>query len=233
MQAMHKSAAYLVIFVLAATMAACSSTTNTNESATLEQPEAVKNLPPPGEQGHVLFVIDGDTIDVALQNQEYRVRYIGVDTPERDEPFYEEAANANRALVEGQEIILVRDVSETDRYGRLLRYIYLLDGTFINAELISQGYGRVVTFPPDVAETEYLTQLQREARENLRGLWGLSEMQAMPSQCDTCRKNSYDCKDFDTQAAAQACFNICLEQTGEDTHHLDGGGDGIVCESLP
>ncbi len=136
-------------------------------------------------------------------------------------------------LVEGEEIILVQDVSETDRYGRLLRYVYLPDGTFVNAELISQGYGRVVTFPPDVAQTELFTDLQREARENQRGLWGQSEMQALPPGCDTCSKNSYDCKDFDTQAAAQSCYDSCLEITGEDIHHLDGGGDGIVCESLP
>ncbi len=221
---MHKLVTYLVIFVLSAFVAACT-TTISDESNSSTEPE--------GDPARVLFVIDGDTIEVDLQGREYRVRYIGVDTPERDEPFYTEATNANRALVEDQEIILVRDVSETDKYGRLLRYIYLQDGTFVNAELISQGYGRVVTFPPDVADIEFFTQLQREARENQRGLWSLSEMKEMPDQCDTCRKNAYDCKDFDTQSAAQACYNTCITQTGEDIHRLDGGGDGIVCESLP
>lgn len=221
---MHKLVTYLAIFVLSAFVAACT-TTISDEPNSSTQPE--------GDPARVLFVIDGDTIEVDLQGREYRVRYIGVDTPERDEPFYNEATNANRALVEDQEIILVRDVSETDKYGRLLRYIYLPDGTFVNAELISQGYGRVVTFPPDVAESKFFTQLQREARENQRGLWSLSEMKEMPDQCDTCRKNAYDCKDFDTQSAAQACYNTCIIQTGEDIHRLDGGGDGIVCESLP
>lgn len=186
-----------------------------------------------GERARVVQVIDGDTIDVEAQGREYRVRYIGVDTPERDEPFYEEATKANRQMVGDEEIVLVKDVSETDPYGRLLRYVYLDDGTFVNAELIAEGYGRVVTFPPDVAQTDHFVTLQKEARENQRGLWALSEMQALPAGCDTCSKNNYDCKDFNSQAAAQACFDACKEMTGQDVHHLDGGGDGIVCESLP
>lgn len=222
---MHKLATYLFIVLAAASMAACSSA--------LESDNSGGNAAPSGERARVVTVIDGDTIDVESQGQEFRVRYIGVDTPERDEPFYEEATEANRKMVDGEEIILVKDVSETDRYGRLLRYIYLPDGTFVNAELISQGYGRVVTFPPDVAQIELLTDLQQEARENQRGLWGQSEMQGMPPGCDTCSKNSHDCKDFDYQAAAQACHDFCMELAGEDVHHLDGGGDGVVCESLP
>lgn len=233
MPAMYKLATYVVFFLLLAGTAACFPTASSNESSSIMQSETAAEPPPSGEHVRVRFVIDGDTIEVAAQGQEYRVRYIGVDTPERDEPFYNEATNANRSLVENQEIIMVRDVSETDKYGRLLRYIYLADGTFVNAELISQGYGRVVTFPPDVAKTESLTKLQREAREAQRGLWGLSEMKAMPEQCDTCGKNAYDCKDFETQIVAQACFEICMEQTGQDIHHLDGGGDGVACESLP
>jgi endonuclease YncB( thermonuclease family) len=230
---MCKLASYLFIFALAAGICGCFPATSTHEPTLLEQPAIDLELLHSGQKAQVLFVIDGDTIEVDLHGKEYRVRYIGVDSPERDEPFYKEAAGANRALVEDQEIILVRDVSETDRFGRLLRYIYLPDGTFVNAELILQGYGRIVTFPPDVAQTELFAELQREARENQRGLWGLSEMQALPSQCTTCNKNAHNCQDFDTQAAAQACYITCLEQIGEDVHHLDGGGDGIVCESLP
>lgn len=222
---MCKLVTYLIGLFIVATVTACVPPSQGDTSSA--------STPPQGEQARVVFVIDGDTIDVESQGQEYRVRYIGVDTPERDEPFYEEATEANRRMVAGEQVILVQDVSETDKYGRLLRYVYLPDGTFVNAELINQGYGRVVTFPPDVAQIEFLTDLQRQARENQRGLWGQSQMQALPQGCDTCRKNNYDCKDFDTQAAAQACFEICMEQVGEDVHHLDGGGDGIVCESLP
>lgn len=221
---MRKSVIYL--FVLFVTMVgAC--------SPVIEDEERAAGAPPQGERVQVIAVIDGDTIDVESQGQTYRVRYIGVDTPEREEPFYEEATEANRKMVDEEEVILVQDVSETDQYGRLLRYVYLADGTFVNAELISQGYGRVVTFPPDVAQAEMFTDLQREARENQRGLWGLSEMQGLPTGCNTCSKNNYDCKDFVSQTAAQACHDFCMEVVGEDVHHLDGGGDGIVCESLP
>jgi micrococcal nuclease len=184
---------------------------------------------PPGQPAAVTFVTDGDTIEVEIDGRLYDVRYIGIDTPERDEPFYEQARAANRQLVEDQTVILVKDVSETDEFGRLLRYIYLQDGTFVNAELIRQGMARVVTFPPDVAMVDYLTAVQQEAREAERGLWAESELTG-PCSCDF---NRYNCSDFATQTEAQACFNFCQEETGEDIHHLDGGGDGLVCESLP
>jgi endonuclease YncB( thermonuclease family) len=223
--AMRKLVPYLLALLIFTGLVACSSLPDSDRTG--------PDSPPAGEPAHVVFVIDGDTIDVESQGETFRVRYIGVDTPERDEPFYEQATEANRNLVDGEEIILVQDVSETDQYGRLLRYAYLQDGTFVNAELISSGYDRVVTFPPDVAQADLFADLHREARENQRGLWSLSEMQDLPPGCDTCSKNNYNCKDFDSQAAAQACFDYCLDITGEDIHHLDGGGDGVVCKSLP
>ncbi len=94
-----------------------------------------------------------------------------MDTPERGDPFFDEATEANRALVEGQTVFLVKDVSETDRYGRLLRYVYLQDGTFVNAELVKQGFAVIATFPPDVRHQELFLTLQQEAREAGRGLW--------------------------------------------------------------
>lgn len=186
---------------------------------------------PEGERAEVDFVIDGDTIEVFLDGQEYRVRYIGVDTPERDEPYYEEATNLNINLVGGETVILVKDVSETDRFGRLLRYVYLEDGTFVNAELIRQGMARLVTFPPDVAFQDEFLALQNEARSEGAGLWGFSELNS-DAVC-SCSSNNYNCADFSKQADAQACFNFCMDEVGEDIHHLDGGGDGLVCEALP
>lgn len=187
------------------------------------------NEPPAGDRAEVTFVTDGDTVNVRLDGQEYRLRYIGVDAPERDEPFYDEAAEFNRDLVEGQMVILVQDVSETDQYGRLLRYVYLEDGTFVNGELIANGMARLVTFPPDVAQTEYLRDLQEQARDSGAGMWRRPDLTG-PCDCD---RNLYDCRDFSTQDEAQTCFDYCRETTGEDVHHLDGGGDGRVCESLP
>ena len=201
--------------------------------ATTPIPSSDPSAPPPGQTAQVEEVIDGDTIDVTLNGRSYPVRYIGVDTPERGDPFYAEATQANRQLVAGQEVILVKDVSETDQYGRLLRYIYLPDGTFVNAELLRQGYAQIVTYPPDVAMQEQFQAIQSEARAAGRGLWGQPADPAAPSGCLTCDRNAHNCGDFPTQSDAQACYDYCWNLTGEDIHRLDGGGDGVVCESLP
>jgi hypothetical protein len=138
----------------------------------------------------VARVIDGDTIEVEINGQGYKVRYIGVNTPEVGEPFYAEAAEANRRLVEGRVVELEKDVSETDRHGRLLRYVYVGE-TMINAELVSQGYAQAVTYPPDVKYQDLFLQLQQEAREAGRGLWVTvtaprpTQPPASPSPTDT------------------------------------------------
>ncbi|MEZ4517841.1 MAG: thermonuclease family protein [Chloroflexota bacterium] len=199
------------------------------ESDSANRPGPLADTPPEGDRAHVEWVYDGDTIEVTLNGDIYKVRYIGVDTPEREEYFYEEAFDFNMDMVRDKTVILVKDVSDTDQYGRLLRYVYLPDGTFVNAELISNGMARLVTFPPDVANTDYFKSLQEEARNDGRGMWADMEL-AGPCDCD---RNLYDCRDFDSQREAQTCFDYCMETTGEDVHHLDGGGDGRVCESLP
>ncbi len=124
----------------------------------------------PPDTGRVTQVIDGDTITI---EGGYRVRYIGIDAPEtypEGEPFGTEARQANRSLVEGREVYLERDVSETDEYGRLLRYVYV-DGVLINAELIRQGLARAIAYPPDTKHQDYLEQMETEARESGRGMW--------------------------------------------------------------
>lgn len=124
-----------------------------------------------GETAVVTHIVDGDTIDVDINGEIFRLRYIGMDTPERGKPFFQEATDANARMVDGQEVILVKDVSETDRFGRLLRYVYLPDGTFVNGELVSQGYAQTATYPPDVAMQEVLAELQRTAVAAGAGLW--------------------------------------------------------------
>lgn len=112
-----------------------------------------------------------------------KVRYIGIDTPELHKTgnkptcFGTEAKAKNAELVSGKTILLKKDVSEVDRYGRLLRFVYLYDpvaskeGTFVNDYLIRQGYARLATFPPDIAKVEELRAAETEARNNNRGLW--------------------------------------------------------------
>lgn len=118
----------------------------------------------------VTRVIDGDTIEASIDGSLRRVRYIGIDTPERIECYFQEATMRNAALVEGKSVRLERDVSETDRYGRLLRYVYVGD-LFVNAELVREGYAAAATVPPDVRHADLFRRLAREAREAERGLW--------------------------------------------------------------
>jgi len=124
----------------------------------------------PPDTARVVQVIDGDTITIGGG---YRVRYIGVDTPEihpNREAFGLEAWQANQKLVEGKEVRLERDVSETDKYGRLLRYIWV-DEVLVNAELVRQGLARAKAYPPDTKYQDYLKQMEAEAREAGRGMW--------------------------------------------------------------
>jgi micrococcal nuclease len=138
----------------------------------------------------VTRVIDGDTIEVDIGGKLYKVRYIGIDTPETVHPskpvecFGKEASEKNRQLVEGKTVRLEKDVSETDSYGRLLRYVWVGDN-FVNDYLVRQGYAYAYTYPPDVKYAEQFVQAQREARENNRGLWVACQettIQPPPSQ---------------------------------------------------
>ena len=124
----------------------------------------------PPETATVTRVIDGDTIILVTGHQ---VRYIGIDTPEVHpelETYGMEAWQANRRLVEGKEVRLEPDVSDTDKYGRLLRYVYVND-KFVNAELVRQRLAEAKAYPPDTKYQGYLEQLEREARQEGRGMW--------------------------------------------------------------
>lgn len=135
----------------------------------------------------VTRAVDGDTL--LLENNE-RVRLIGIDTPEMHESSklerdaqrsgQDEAAikqlgrqsyEFTRKLVEGKRVRLEFDAERFDKYKRLLAYVYLEDGTFVNAEIVKQGYASLLTIPPDVKYAELFKKLYREARENKRGLW--------------------------------------------------------------
>lgn len=143
--------------------------------------DAVANQPVQEETSglvKVVKVVDGDTI--VLENKQ-TVRYIGIDTPETVDPrrpvgcYGKEASNVNKALVEGKMVRLEKDISETDKYNRLLRYIYLPTENgelFVNDYLVRQGFAKSSSYPPDIKHQDQFTQAQQEARENSRGLWG-------------------------------------------------------------
>jgi micrococcal nuclease len=106
------------------------------------------------------------------------VRLIGINAPEsrntgrtQVEYFGREAKGYLTKMIAGKSVRLVYDVGRLDRYGRTLAYAYLQDGTFINAEMIRQGYAQVMTIPPNVRYADLFVRLQAEARNNRRGLW--------------------------------------------------------------
>lgn len=132
-------------------------------------------------------VIDGDTIQL---EDGQRVRLIGIDTPEMHESkkLYRDAQRSSqdisaiqklgrraydftRNLVEGKRVSLEFDVEKHDVYKRLLAYVYLKDGTFVNAEIVKEGYASLMTYPPNVKYADLFLKLYRQARENKRGLW--------------------------------------------------------------
>ena len=135
----------------------------------------------------VTRVIDGDTVEIEGGQ---KVRYIGIDTPETVHPdmkvqcFGKEASNKNKELVEGKMVELEKDVSETDKYGRLLRYVYI-GQIFVNDYLVRQGYAHASSYPPDIKYQGQLQEAEKEARDNNRGLWGecnLSSQSSLLSQ---------------------------------------------------
>ncbi len=125
-------------------------------------------------------VIDGDTIEVDIVGMRYKVRYIGIDTPELDDKrpefcaLAQEATRLNRELVEGKMVQLEKDVSGTDNYGRLLRYVYV-DNIFVNAELVREGLAWAKLYPPDIKHQDKLEELEAEAKQAGKGIWAVHE----------------------------------------------------------
>ncbi len=138
------------------------------------QSDSTLPAPQSKTQWRVTSVIDGDTIVANGRT----IRYIGVNTPETKKvdkitrELGEQAAEYNKKLVLGKTVLLEFDVQPTDKYGRLLAYVYAGD-VFVNAELVRAGYASVSTSPPNTKYQALFVKLEREARENGRGLWEL------------------------------------------------------------
>lgn len=170
----------------------------TNNKTQYEIKEEINNN---YEKAYVDRVVDGDTAEVTINGNQYKLRFIGVDTPETVHPskpveyFGKEASDFTKEKLEDKEIYLEKDVSDTDRYGRKLRYIWLEkpddkeNPTFeeikeknFNAILLDQGYGKLSTFPPDVKYVEEFKEIEKEARKNKRGLWSENEEKSIKQE---------------------------------------------------
>ncbi len=149
-------------------------------------------------------VVDGDTIRVRLPDGSIeKVRLIGIDTPEIGECFADEATAALTALLDGGTLTMSTDVSDRDRYGRLLRYLWLDDGTFVNAVLVEHGFALARDYPPDSAYAAELAAAGQRAKERGLGLWA-------PDACGT------------PVDVPVAILEIVYDAPGNDNENLNG-----------
>ncbi len=135
---------------------------------------ALKPTFPKNEMSLVTRIIDGDTFEIETKQI---VRLIGVDTPElntsnrlRPECFGTQAAQKLSDLILNKQVRMEKDISETDRFGRLLRYVYI-DSIFINQQLVESGFAIAKNYPPDLRYKETFIKAQEKAQENNTGLW--------------------------------------------------------------
>lgn len=133
--------------------------------------------------------VDGDTVYVKfMDGTEEKVRFIGVNCPEstkRVDPYGKEASSYTKQNLMGKTVYIEKDVSENDKYGRLLRYIWLeppkeiteseIRSKMFNALLVLDGYAQVSTYPPDVKYSDYFVMFQREAKDGNKGLWAVKK----------------------------------------------------------
>lgn len=224
--------------------------------------------PPQRMEVAVIQIVDGDTIRVRISGFTETVRLIGIDTPEtkaRNEPimcFGPEATAFTREMVQraNNRVLLEKDVSETDSFGRLLRYVWLphSDGTrFLNEELVKQGYAQASTFPPDVKYADLFAEQARQAREENAGLWGSCGEFGVPAATPTpvpttTPQPAPTATPVPTSPPAQNCHpsypSVCIPPpppdldcpeipytnftvTGSDPHGFDRDNDGIGCEN--
>ncbi len=184
--------------------------------------------------GSVVDIRDGDTIEVRLEDGNvYPVRYIGMDTAEQGETGYWPSANKNSELVYGKTVTLIKDVSEVDRYDRLLRYV-VVGNIFVNNELVIEGLAKAAQYPPDTACAATFSSSEQYAQSHLLGMWVATSVPqptspprgdcdpAYPTVCIPSPPPDLDCKDVPYRR---------FQVLPPDPHNFDRDNDGIGCES--
>ncbi len=155
-----------------------------------------------GEQAALDRVVDGDTIDIKLGNGEIeRVRLIGIDTPERGESCFAEATDYLRELLGNGRVTLIRDKSNRDRYGRLVRYVCSENDTFTEAALVREGLAVPYRYYPDTYYADYLQELGAEAAMAAKGCLFDSAMKNSAAQGSAC---CLICR------SGKACGDVCI-----------------------
>ena len=198
----------------------------------------------------VVKVVDGDTLSIDIDGQKQTLRLIGIDTPETVHPskpvecFGREASAKAKEILAGQSIRIEKDTTQgdLDKYGRLLVYVFLKDGTNFNMMMIKQGFAYEYTYNLPYKYQQEFKLAEQTAREQKIGLWAdnVCEEEVIepsikstetPSKSD-CSSNVYNCTDFKTHNEAQATYDYC-GGVNNDIHRLDNDKDGEACESLP
>jgi len=131
----------------------------------------------------VVRVHDGDTVSVITGRKKEIVRLIGIDAPEMGQrPWGRMAKRHLEGIISGSgwRVTIEFDVQERDRYGRLLAYLWTVDGRLINLEMVRDGYAVLYTFPPNVRHLDILREGQHYARERRLGIWGRRGLREMP-----------------------------------------------------
>ncbi|MDM5300064.1 thermonuclease family protein [Bacillus subtilis] len=172
---MKKIAVYaLLLTLLLSVLVSCNKAEDTPADVTMASDQQPQRL----VSAEVVNVVDGDTIDVRLKNgKQERVRFILVDTPETvhpkkgEEPFGREASDFTKRMLCDQEVNLKFGIQERDKYGRLLAYVYLKDGTMINELLLEKGLARVAVFPPNTEFVDEFHDIESQAKKENKGIW--------------------------------------------------------------
>lgn len=214
------------------------------------------------EKYPVTKVIDADTIEVMISGKKQTVRLIGIDSPETVDPrkpiqcFGQEASQKMHSLTDGKNVVLESDPtqSDKDKYKRILRYVFLEDGSFVNKIMVEQGFAREYTYQIPYKYQSEFKQAEEEARDRRLGLWadnacsssaspitkGLMSHPVDSGQGEVNTQNikqNSDTKSFFCDCS-KACFKIktCEEAYFQlnncECSKRDSDGDGVPCESL-
>ena len=245
------------------------------ESSSVEEPNAPENTEtsevgdsqpveqetttqaPVVELYSVIKVVDGDTLAIEMNGQTQTIRLIGIDTPETVHPskpvecFGVEASSYAKEVLAGTQVSIETDTTQDtyDKYGRLLAYVILEDGTNFNKLMIEEGYGYEYTYSLPYKYQNEFKLAQQRAQANKRGLWAdgvcgeettmvpVEESESTPPSIEStanydCSSNTYNCSDFSTHSEAQNVYESC-GGVANDIHRLDRDKDGLACESLP
>ncbi|WP_082418973.1 thermonuclease family protein [Massilibacterium senegalense] len=202
---------------------------NPEETVVNEEPQA--NIP--AVEGvslipaTVIRVTDGDTIKIRLDNEkEEKVRMILVDTPETVhpnkpvQPFGPEASQLTKDTLSGASIGLELGIEERDRYGRLLAYVYLQDGSMYNKTLIEKGLARVAVYPPNTKYLDEFKALEQQAKTEKLGIWSIEDYQ---SSSITNNSNQNNTSTSTTPTPSGSCdIKGNINSRGEKIYHMPG-----------